>query len=97
MKYKHIPGDDGLPMPAMMMAKFETGEHLLADDISTMAVEGMANDGSHWQPMIVVEAQGRLNKTSERAVQKMSLSKEAAIVLMGNLYHSLQVLEAQSG
>lgn len=90
-QFRPLEGDKDLPAPQMLIDNIGT-EHLLVDTVTTAACEAMKNDGSDWYPCVLIELEGRFNRTEVEGAQKAVLNIEAAIILYQNLEHTLAYL-----
>jgi hypothetical protein len=86
-----IEADIGMPEPTAMIERIGQ-KHLLVQSITTCAAEMMKSDGTDRRAGIVVELEGRFNRTEREGTQSAVLSVEAAVILYKNLEHSLGVL-----
>lgn len=89
--FRPIPPDRDLPEPSLLIASIGKN-HLLVESVTTSAVEMMKNDGTDWYPGIIVEFEGRFNRTDLTGVNMSVLGVEAAVILYKGLQHSLGAL-----
>lgn len=94
--FRPIPGDEHHPVVIEALGSIGT-EHLLPTTVSTFAAEAMQDDGTHHQWAVIIEFEGRFNRTDQNGTQKVVLDYEAAMILLGNLHHSLVALTAAGG
>lgn len=89
------PLDDDAAIPGSIVVEAigqldETA--LLVDTVSTYAAEAMQNSGRHHQHVVMLELEGRHNRTDERGKALGILDPQAAAITIGNLVHTLEVL-----
>jgi hypothetical protein len=84
-----IESDIGVAAPMQMIERIGQ-QHLLVQTITTSAVEMMKLDGTDRRFGIVLELEGRLNRTEIAHVQQAILTTEVACVLLDNIVHSLK-------
>ena len=86
-----IESDIGIEMPTRIIESI--GQlHLLVQSITTCAAEMSKLDGTDRRGGIILELEGRFNRTEVSGHHRAILSVEAAMVLYDNLAHSLGVL-----
>lgn len=90
-EFRPLEGDADIPEAQMLVSNIGT-DHLLVDTMTTCGAEVMKNDGSNWQQTIIVEFEGRFNRTDREGSMKAVLGLEAAVILHQNLGHSLLAL-----
>ena len=88
-----IAPDIGLPEPTKMVESIGQ-KHLLVQTVTTGAVEMFKDDGGDYRYGVILELEGRFNRTETPGHHKVILDLDAAVILYKNLQHSLGVILA---
>lgn len=87
--FKPIASDAGLPLPILAVGNIGS-DHLHVETITTFAAEAFTNDGTDHQHAVIIELEGRFNRTTTTGTAKAILSVDAATTLLETLFHTLQ-------
>lgn len=94
--YRPIPGDEQIPEVTAVLGSIDAA-HLLVDTVTTVGAEAMANTGGDHEWVVIVELEGRFNRTDQAGHHKAILGFDTAMTLLATLHHTLTALVAAGG
>jgi|SRR6478736_6193930 len=88
-EFHPIPNDPDAPIVREFISIDKSWVMCQVGEIISAAVLGVNSETGEYQPIVLVEADGRINKTDESARVRFALSPEAAVALRDDLIHTI--------